>query len=194
MNTIEYNNQLILVTSKGYNTDKAKIETYERNAKGRWIRKLSVSGHIGENGFATNKVEGDGKSPIGKYSLGTAFGQKDNPGTKLPFKSITNDDVWVDDPNSQLYNTWQSKSKTSSHWKSAENMNHELYTYGFVINYNTNPVVQNKGSAIFFHVGNSYTVGCTSTSEANVISIMKWLDPKKNPVIIQTPENDLDKY
>lgn len=194
LKTIGNNDQLILVTSKGYNTDKAKIETYERNKKGRWIRKLSVSGYIGKNGFARNKVEGDGKSPVGKYSLGTSFGQKDNPGTKLPFKSITNDDVWVDDPNSKLYNTWQSKSKTSSQWKSAENMNHELYTYGFVINYNTNPIVPNKGSAIFLHVGNSYTVGCTATSEANVISMMKWLDPKKNPVIIQTPEKELSRY
>lgn len=194
LNTVSNNNQLILVTSKGYNTSKAKIETYERDAKGRWILRLSVSGHIGKNGFATDKTEGDGKSPVGKYSIGTAFGQKGDPGTKLSFRSITSDDVWVDDPNSQLYNTWQSRSKTSSQWNSAESMDHRLYTYGFVINYNKNPIVRNKGSAIFLHTGNSYTVGCTATSEANVISIMQWLDPKKNPVIIQTPEARLGSY
>lgn len=194
LKTVGKNQQLILVTSKGFNTSKAKIETYERNTKGRWIRKLSVAGHLGKNGFATNKIEGDRKSPVGKYSLGTAFGQKGNPGTKMSFKSISSDDVWVDDPKSALYNTWQSKRKTKGRWKSAEEMNHRLYKYGFVINYNMNPIVPNKGSAIFFHVATNYTAGCTATSEANVISIMKWLDPKKNPVIIQTPESGLGNY
>lgn len=193
LKTIDNHDQLILVTSKGYNTSRAQVKTFERTKNGNWKQVLSQPGHIGKNGFANNKREGDGKSPTGKYSIGTAFGQKGNPGTKLPFKSITSDDVWVDDPTSKLYNTWQSRKKTSGQWNSAENMNHRLYTYGFVINYNTNRTPY-KGSAIFMHVGNSYTVGCTATNEKSVISMMKWLDPKKNPVIIQTPESALNKY
>jgi len=193
LKTVENNNQLILVTSNGGKTSKADIRTYERNKAGKWIPKITIKGYIGKGGFTSSKNEQDSRTPIGKYTIGTAFGQKEDPGTNLPFRKITSDDVWVDDPVSPLYNTWQSKKKTKKQWKSAENMNHKLYKYGFVIDYNTKRI-PNKGSAIFFHIGNSYTLGCTATSEENVIKIMKWLNPKKKPVIIQTPMNQLDKY
>ncbi len=195
LKTVGSNKQLILVTSNGYNTSNAEIRTFERNSKGKWVPILTTKGYIGKYGFAKEKdmKEGGKRSPIGKYTIGTAFGRKANPGTKLNYRKITADDVWVDDPKSKLYNTWQSKKKTKGQWKSAENMNISAYTYGFVINYNTKRTPY-KGSAIFFHIGNSYTLGCTATSEANVKKILKWLDPKKKPVIIQTPINELNKY
>jgi L,D-peptidoglycan transpeptidase YkuD (ErfK/YbiS/YcfS/YnhG family) len=193
LKTVGKNKQLILVTSNGYNTSAAEIRTFEKNAKGEWVSVLTMAGHIGKLGFTSNMKEGGKKSPIGKFTIGTAFGTKANPGTKLPYRKITSDDVWVDDPKSKLYNTWQSKKKTKGQWKSAENMNVPAYKYGFVINYNTKRI-PNKGSAIFFHIANSYTLGCTATSEANVVKILKWLDPSKNPVIIQTPIQELNKY
>ena len=195
LKTVGSNKQLILVTANGYNTSSAEIRTFEKNSSGKWVQVLSTTGHIGKNGFATeaNMKEGGKRSPIGKYTIGTGFGRYANPGTKLSYRKTTTDDVWVDDPKSKLYNTWQSKKKTKGQWNSAENMYVAAYNYGFVINYNTQRTPY-KGSAIFFHVGNGYTLGCTSTSEANVKKIMKWLDPKKNPVIIQTPINELNKY
>ena len=192
LKTVGSNKQLILVTTNGTTTSSAEIRTFEKDSKGKWIQKLSIKGFVGKTGVGKTK-EGESKTPVGKYTIGTAFGQKGNPGTKLPFRNITNDDVWVDDPKSKLYNTWQSKKKTKGQWKSAENMNHRLYTYGFVINYNTERT-PGKGSAIFFHVGDSYTLGCVATSEANVKSILKWLDPAKKPVIIITSTQDLKKY
>ena len=72
-------------------------------------------------------------------------------------------------------------------WKSFERMNHELYKYGAVINYNRNPIIKGKGSAIFLHIWrgeNKPTAGCTATSEKNVLSLLKWMDPEKNPHII----------
>lgn len=193
LKNIGQNNQLILVTTNGYGTSSAKIQTFERNADGNWTQVLSTSGHIGKNGFANKKVEGDGKSPRGKYSIGTAFGRKGNPGTKLPFRSITSDDVWVDDSNSNLYNSWQSRKKTEGQWSSAENMSIPQYDYGFVINYNTNRV-PGAGSAIFFHVSSGHTLGCTGVSQGNMVAILNWLDPGKNPVIIQTPVSELSNY
>lgn len=139
------------------------------------------------------KTEGDGKSPIGKYSVGHAFGYQGNPGTKLPFKSSTANDVWVDDPKSKYYNSWQQNNMEGKDWNSAESMMHRLYPYGFVINYNTERT-PNKGSAIFMHVGNSYTAGCTAMDQGSLISMMKWIDPAKNPIIIQTPESGLGNY
>jgi L,D-peptidoglycan transpeptidase YkuD (ErfK/YbiS/YcfS/YnhG family) len=193
LKTVGKNKQLILVTSNGYNISSAEIRTFEKNKKGEWIPVLTTTGHIGKYGFTSNMSEGGKKSPIGKFTIGTAFGTQKNPGTKLPYRKITNDDVWVDDPKSKLYNTWQSKKVTKGQWKSAENMNVPAYKYGFVIDYNTKRV-PNKGSAIFFHIANSYTLGCTATSEANVVKVLKWLDPSKNPVIIQTPIKELSNY
>ncbi|MFC4023756.1 L,D-transpeptidase family protein [Oceanobacillus longus] len=193
LKTIDGNNQLILVTANGYGTSSARVQTYERTAEGNWKQLLDVSGFIGKNGFADNKVEGDGKTPTGKYTIGHAFGRAGNPGIKLSYRAITPDDVWVDDSNSSLYNSWQSKAETSDQWSSAENMDIALYTHGFVINYNT-AQTPGKGSAIFFHIANGYTLGCVGVSESNVVSILKWLDPKKNPVIIQTPTSGLGKY
>lgn len=193
LNTVDSNKQLILVTTDGTNTSNATIQTFEKDGNGKWQPVLNISGYVGKNGIASNKVEGDKKAPTGKYSIGTAFGTKGNPGTKLPFRNITDDDVWVDDSDSSLYNTWQSKSETEGQWKSAENMKVGAYGYGFVINYNTQRT-PGKGSAIFFHIGSSYTLGCTATSEANVVKIMKWLDPGKSPVIIQTPTQNLSNY
>lgn len=193
LKTVGANKQLILVTSNGYNTTYADIQTFEKNSKGNWTPVLTTKGRIGKYGFTNQMSESSAKTPTGKYTIGTTFGQKGNPGTKMAFRNITSDDVWVDDPKSKLYNTWQSKKKTKNQWKSAEKMNHRLYKYGFVINYNQKRI-PNKGSAIFFHISDGYTLGCTSASEANVIKIMKWLDPAKKPVIIQTPLQDLKKY
>jgi L,D-peptidoglycan transpeptidase YkuD (ErfK/YbiS/YcfS/YnhG family) len=73
-------------------------------------------------------------------------------------------------------------------------MNIPQYNYGFVINYNTKRV-RGKGSAVFFHIAHgNYTLGCTATSKSKVVSFLKWLDPKKKPVIIQSVLNELNMY
>jgi glucan-binding YG repeat protein len=191
--TISNNNQLILVTTSSYNTNKAQILTFEK-VDNKWYEKFNIEGYIGQLGFAAIMSEGGKKSPRGKYSIGTAFGRYHNPGTKLPYRQISSNDVWVDDPKSTLYNTWQKASENNGRWSSAEKMDIPAYNYGFVINYNTEERIPGAGSAIFFHVSSNYTLGCTGTSQQNVISILNWLDPSKNPVIIQTPNSELSYY
>ncbi|WP_280169520.1 SH3 domain-containing protein [Priestia megaterium] len=183
--------QVILVTADNYDTKSAKIQTFEK-VDGKWKQVLTANGVLGQKGFALSKKEGDMESPTGKYTIGTAFGRYANPGTKLPYRKITANDVWVDDSKSSLYNTWQQKP-ANGRWTSAENMDIPAYDYGFVINYNESRT-PGKGSAIFFHVGTNYTAGCTATSKEQVVSILKWLNPEKNPVIIQSPVSELDKY
>ncbi|MGG0454041.1 SH3 domain-containing protein [Priestia megaterium] len=183
--------QVILVTADNYDTKSAKIQTFEK-VDGNWKQVLTANGVLGQKGFSLSKKEGDMESPTGKYTIGTAFGRYENPGTKLPYRKITSNDVWVDDSKSSLYNTWQQKP-ADGRWASAENMDIPAYDYGFVINYNESRT-PGKGSAIFFHVGTNYTAGCTATSKEQVVSILKWLNPEKKPVIIQSPVSELDKY
>ncbi len=177
------NQQLILVTKEEKSINKVTIQTFEK-VSGSWKQIHNFTGFVGRNGLTANKKEGDKKSPIGTFKIGTAFGVYNNPGTKLPYRKTSDDDVWVDDPKSLLYNTWQSKRLTKSKWKSAEQMKIPAYNYGFVIEYNTEKRIPYKGSGIFFHVSKSPTAGCVGTSQKNVVAVLKWLDLNKNPVIV----------
>ena len=184
--------QAIVVTTNGFASSNATIEIFE-SVNGIWRQVTSFIGTIGKNGFTYNKVEGDGHSPIGIFTLGTVFGKYSNPGTSMNYRQSTPNDFWIDDVNSPLYNTWQ-EGPANGRWGSAENMYIPQYNYAFVINYNTVERMPGKGSAIFFHVwseANHGTGGCTSTAQDNVISILKWLDPSKNPVIIEGPASEV---
>ena len=60
------------------------------------------------------------------------------------------------------------------------------YKYCMVIEYNTNPVIKGKGSAIFFHItSNQYppTAGCVAVKEQDMLRILAWLDPRKKKYI-----------
>ena len=184
--------QAIIVTTNDFSSVSASIETFEI-VNGAWRQVASFTGNIGKNGFAYDKAEGDGHSPIGIFTLGTAFGRYSSPGTSMNYRQCTPNDFWVDDVNSTLYNTWQ-EGPGSEKWNSAENMYIPPYNYGFVINYNTIKIMPGKGSAIFFHVWSGAghgTAGCTAIAEENVISILKWLNPSKNPVIILGPMSEV---
>jgi D-alanyl-D-alanine dipeptidase len=37
------------------------------------------------------------------------------------------------------------------------------------------------------------TVGCTAMSESEMKRILKWLDPKKHPLLIQAPESEIKR-
>ena len=122
-------------------------------------------------------------TPKGLWGIGQAFYQGTKPNTKLDSFKIDSNTYWVDDPNSSYYNT---RVTTTSGWSSAEHMSAiPGYKYGFVINYNMNPVVKGKGSAIFFHVANGGpTGGCVACVEDKVVAYLNKLDKAKNPYIL----------
>ncbi|PGT99480.1 SH3 domain-containing protein [Bacillus cereus] len=191
MTTLGDAEQLVLVTADGYGTSYGKITTFEKK-DGHWNELHTMNGRIGKDGFAHKMSEDVTQTPRGKYDIGMAFGRQGNPGTKLKWHDIQANDVWVDDSNSPLYNTLQQKP-SNGRWQSAENMNVSAYNYGFVINYNTDRT-PGAGSAIFFHVSSAATYGCTGASQQEVINMLKWLDPNKKPVIVQTPVAEIGNY
>ncbi|CAK6479025.1 L,D-transpeptidase family protein [Peribacillus castrilensis] len=189
-------NQVVSATGKSMSDTKVTIQTYEKK-QGEWRRALKkMEGVIGKNGFTKSKKEGDGKSPVGIYSFGTAFGSETKPaGMKMSYKKTTKYDYWIDDQTSRDYNKWKTyKGNPSVKWKSFERMNHELYRYGAVINYNTDPIIKGKGSAIFLHIwrgDTKPTAGCTATAERNVLSLLKWMDPVQKPHIVMGTNDSL---
>ncbi|WP_348811257.1 L,D-transpeptidase family protein [Flavobacterium maritimum] len=154
-----------------------------------WGLKLGpIAAGIGKNGFALplDKVEGDGKSPTGIFALGKLFSYEKQLHTLLENQQTTKEDKWIDDVNSEDYNK---HVRGATNAKSYENLllSNDAYKYCMVIEYNTNPIIKGKGSAIFFHLGVKapyVTAGCIAIDEESMKQIVNWLDPKQNPTII----------
>ena len=62
---------------------------------------------IGKSGLTKTKKEGDLKTPIGLFSLGTLYYRRDRinkPKCKLKINNIKKNMGWCDDPRSRKYN------------------------------------------------------------------------------------------
>lgn len=191
--------QAVVVAARGYDTSDAFLQTYEK-AGSVWKRVTApVPAVVGAAGFAApgEKREGDHKSPSGAFPFGICFGNRPDPGVKLPYRQVDSNSYWVDDPESELYNTFQT-GPADGRWNSAENLGltGKAYDYAAVIGYNAEKPVPGMGSAIFLHIWGgpgSVTEGCTAVSEQNLLSVLRWLDPAKNPVIIQGVAGEIPK-
>ena len=152
---------------------------------------------IGRNGFAPSgeKKEGDGRTPSGIYPLKMAFGYNPTIETKMPYRQALADDIWVDDQKAEDYNLWVKKSETPATSYEMMKRDDNLYKYGIVIEYNTDPVIKGNGSAIFLHIWKDKgipTAGCVAVSEEDIIKILGWLDPAASPLIITGIRNETE--
>lgn len=178
--------QLLVVFNQDTGT-KATLIAFERFGK-RWKHKFGpIVASIGRNGFAAMgaKVEGDGKTPTGLFSLGQLFSYEPTINSKLSFIQSTREDKWIDDSTSTAYNRY---IRGNTDAKSFEHLLLDgiYYKYCMVIEYNTNPVVKGKGSAIFFHLADENytpTAGCVAIQEVEMQNILQWLEPTKRKAI-----------
>ena len=124
------------------------------------------------------------KRPLVFLSLGPAFGYENDIQAQLPFAVLQADSYWDSDSESPTYNQMVSKPPKGE-YEVMRRKDH-LYKYGVVVQYNMNPAEPQKGSAIFLHIERqpgSYTAGCISMSEANMVDLIEWLDAGKLPHI-----------
>jgi L,D-peptidoglycan transpeptidase YkuD (ErfK/YbiS/YcfS/YnhG family) len=180
--------QLLIVYNYKPDSFNAVFVALEKKGKNWEVKQEPIAAGIGKNGFAlpNQKVEGDGKSPTGIFKLGKLFSYEKQLNTLLENQQTTQDDKWIDDVNSPDYNK---HIVGATEAKSYENLllNTDVYKYCQVIEYNTNPVIKGKGSAIFFHLSlkpSSFTSGCVAIEEEYMKLMVGWLDPKQNPTII----------
>lgn len=148
------------------------------------------------------KKEGDGKAPAGVFSLSKAFGYAAQPqsGWKMPYVSLTPTIECVDDEQSKFYNTLVDTASVSSDWGSHENekmrRSDDLYRWGILVDHNANPPVPGGGSCIFMHIWRGPgqpTVGCTAMPQADMESLLGWLDPDRKPLLVQLPAPEYEK-
>jgi len=179
-----FGRQRLLVTARG---SAAEIICFEKTRRETWrrVRRLGVvRGYVGKNGVASRKREGDGKTPAGLFLLGTAFGVREKPETRMSYRPVTKDSYWVDDPQSPDYNRWVEAPGGPRYGAERLRDYPDAYAYGVVIEYNTDPVIPGRGSAVFLHCGDKPTSGCVAVGEADLLKILRWLDPAKKPEIL----------
>jgi L,D-peptidoglycan transpeptidase YkuD (ErfK/YbiS/YcfS/YnhG family) len=197
---INKSTQILLVTNYSFLFfTETNVYSLERR-DGKWKTVFGPFDAVaGRNGFAPQgeKREGDGKTPSGIFLLQLTFGYDDIILTKMPYRQALDDDLWIDDVNASDYNRWVKIMSTRALSYEKMRRSDDLYKYGIVIEYNTNPVIKGYGSAIFFHVwgGKDVTTeGCIAVSEENIVSILEWLDPKEKPMIVMGNEYKLENF
>lgn len=158
-----------------------------------WKLVLETEATIGKNGLGKTK-EGDGKTPVGVFSFVEAFGILENPGTKMEYIQVDEDDYWVDDSGSKYYNQFVAVDEVEADWKSAEHILEygESYHYVLATSYNVERL-PGKGSAVFLHCTSEEaeaTAGCIAIPEVYMREIMKRVEPQC-VLIIDKVENIL---
>ncbi len=194
-NKIGKSSQILLVRDEGFLFfTLAKLYTFEKQGD-IWQQAFEpMDAAIGRNDFALDqqKREGDGKTPSGVYPLKLTFGYDESVQTKMPYRQTLPDDVWVDDPDSPDYNRWVKLKDTQAVSFERMRRDDDLYKYGVIIEYNTDPVIRGNGSAIFLHVwkcAGMPTAGCVAVAEENMLKILKWLNPAAHPLMILEAKN-----
>lgn len=150
-----------------------------------------------EDNTAPLKREGDGRSPAGLFPLTSSFGTAaDSPEMKLPYTKLEEFTECVDDTRSSFYNKIVNRTQVGNFdWNSSEKMFtvRPQYELGVFVAYNSYPPVPGNGSCIFLHIWkdpDTGTSGCTAMARENLERIVKWLDPVKNPYLVQATQSE----
>ena len=123
------------------------------------------------------------RTPLGTFPLGWAFGRRPNPGTKVPYLRVTDEDWWDEDVDSPTYNTHVHAAEIDS--DDAENLydSGPIYDYAVVIDHNPRRI-PGRSAGIFLHVTDgSPTWGCVAIGRDQMRSVLRWLDPAAAPRI-----------
>jgi len=201
---LEDTQKLIVAVAGGWNDSTGTMYLFDKLPTG-WKRvEAPWSVSFGRNGLAwgeglhhtpsveLEKTEGDKRSPAGIFELGALYGLAETApeGVRYPYQKITPLTRCVDDQQSTVYNMIVEEDSTAKDWQSHEEMSNIDPDYKFVLVVQHNPKrKRGKGSCIFLHINNIPTSGCTAMDEANMITLLRWLDPDKRTLLVQLPRS-----
>ncbi|BCJ55442.1 hypothetical protein Asp14428_69170 [Actinoplanes sp. NBRC 14428] len=212
--------QVVVVTGNARTSSYATLRTYQKNSGGSWSQKFA--GMPARNGYAgwewaTRRVQDTGTTPMGTFRITSAFGLKADPGTRVTYTHADSGDYWVgDNRDPKTYNLFQPWASGTRTWRKGESERladyPKQYEYAAVIDFNrpwgstirwdaphsqyvtSRPANVRRGSAIFLHVnGAGSTAGCVSLRRADLLAVLRWLDPAKTPRIVMAPLADIGR-
>ena len=137
---------------------------------------------IGKKGLVKRKIEGDKKTPKGKFSLGNLYYRKDRiskPTTKLKCIPISKSMGWCDDVRDKKnYNKLIKINKKTKY----EKLFRKDFKYDLMIpiNYNIHKTKIGRGSAIFLHLTKNFnsTLGCVAIKKKDFLILVKLINKK----------------
>ena len=147
-----------------------------------FIGHYKVKCAIGKRGIGTKKREGDQITPRGQFKIKSILYRKDrisNLKSKISKLPIKKNMGWCDDSRSKQYNRLIKYPFNYNAEKLYRADN--IYDIILVLNYNTNPIRKNKGSAIFIHIAKKNyksTAGCIAVSKKNLKEVIKNINKK----------------
>ena len=137
---------------------------------------------LGKAGIKKKKIEGDNITPKGNYKILNIYYRKDRIKkifSKFKLIKIKKNMGWCDDPESKKYNQLISLPSKKAHEKL--HRKDSIYDLIIVLDYNANPIIKNKGSAIFIHVAKKQykkTAGCVALKKAHLIELIKIINKR----------------
>ena len=137
---------------------------------------------VGKAGIKNKIKEGDNITPKGIYKILKIYYRKDRIkkiSSKFKLNEIKKNLGWCDDPKSKKYNQLVYLPSEYSCEKLYRKDN--IYDLILVLNYNINPIIKNKGSAIFIHVGKKNyekTAGCIALKKIHLIRLIQEINKK----------------
>jgi L,D-peptidoglycan transpeptidase YkuD (ErfK/YbiS/YcfS/YnhG family) len=135
---------------------------------------------LGKAGIRRKKKEGDNITPKGIYKIIKIYYRDDRIkkiSSKFKLIKIRKNMGWCDDPKSKKYNQLIKLPNRYSHEKFFKNDN--SYDLIVILNYNINPIIKNKGSAIFIHIAKKNyksTAGCIALKKDDLLKLIKTID------------------
>ena len=159
----------------------AELTIYQAQ-DGKYVEVFSCDAVVGKNGPG-KQSEGDVKTPLGTWTIGEAYGIKEDPGSLLPYTQITDDMYWCATGSNGLnYNTLLYKSEHPD-WDYSEDehlIDYDVpYAYLLDLGYNAAGAPY-AGNAIFLHCWrgpDTPTGGCVGVSEESMIEILRTVTP-----------------
>ena len=131
---------------------------------------------LGKAGIGKKIREGDSITPRGIFKLVKVFYRGDKiKNLKTPLKKIRikKNMGWCDDSKSKFYNKLIRLPSNFGYEKLYRS--DRLYDLVVVLNYNLNPIIKNKGSAIFIHIAKKSfkkTQGCIALNKEDLINLL----------------------
>jgi L,D-peptidoglycan transpeptidase YkuD (ErfK/YbiS/YcfS/YnhG family) len=179
--------QIVTVAVTDARATTGVLQAWERRGDAFVRVHRPVRVYVGREGVG-RASESRARTPRGVFALSSAFGRLRNPGTALPYTRVGMSHWWVSDVLSRHYNTMRVCRPGASCGFRQTNSEQlgaiDAYAHAIVIDYNTDPVAPGRGSAFFLHVSEGEpTAGCVSMSKSDLVRLMRWLTPDRDPVI-----------
>ena len=142
---------------------------------------------LGKAGVGKKKIEGDNITPKGTFEIVKIYYRSDRIKkiySKIKLFKINKKMGWCNDPISKKYNQLIKLPSKYTHEKLHRRDN--VYDLVVVLNYNTTPIIKNKGSAIFIHVAKKNykkTEGCVALKKKHLVKLIKNIKNKTKIII-----------